>query len=245
MIKVGVLGARGRMGAEVVKAVTEAPDLELVASLDLGDSLETLKSNGAQVVVDFTTPDSVMANLEFLANNGIHAVVGTTGFDAARMATIEKLIAANPSVGILIAPNFAIGAVLMMEFATKAAKYFESAEIIELHHPNKVDAPSGTASRTAELMSKARKDAGLGAMPDATTTSLNGARGATVGDIPVHSVRLRGLIAHQEVLLGGLGETLTIRHDSLDRAGFMPGVLLGVRKIIANPGLTFGLEKFM
>ena len=245
MIKVGVLGARGRMGAEVVKAVTEAPDLELVASLDLGDSLETLKSNGAQVVVDFTTPDSVMANLEFLANNGIHAVVGTTGFDAARMATIEKLIAANPNVGILIAPNFAIGAVLMMEFATKAAKYFESAEIIELHHPNKVDAPSGTAARTAELMSKARKDAGLGAMPDATTTSLDGARGATVGDIPVHSVRLRGLIAHQEVLLGGLGETLTIRHDSLDRAGFMPGVLLGVRKIIANPGLTFGLEKFM
>ena len=245
MIKVGVLGARGRMGAEVVKAVTEAADLELVAALDLGDSLETLKSSGAQVVVDFTTPDSVMSNLDFLANNGIHAVVGTTGFEAARIATLEKLIAANPSVGILIAPNFAIGAVLMMEFATKAAKYFESAEIIELHHPNKVDAPSGTASRTAELMSKARKDAGLGAMPDATITSLDGARGAIVGDIPVHSVRLRGLIAHQEVLLGGLGETLTIRHDSLDRAGFMPGVLLGVRKIIANPGLTFGLEKFM
>jgi 4-hydroxy-tetrahydrodipicolinate reductase len=233
------------MGAEVVKAVTEAADLELVAALDLGDSLETLKSSGAQVVVDFTTPDSVMSNLDFLANNGIHAVVGTTGFEAARIATLEKLIAANPSVGILIAPNFAIGAVLMMEFATKAAKYFESAEIIELHHPNKVDAPSGTASRTAELMSKARKDAGLGAMPDATITSLDGARGAIVGDIPVHSVRLRGLIAHQEVLLGGLGETLTIRHDSLDRAGFMPGVLLGVRKIIANPGLTFGLEKFM
>jgi 4-hydroxy-tetrahydrodipicolinate reductase len=245
MIKVGVLGAKGRMGAEVIKAVTEAADLELVAALDLGDSLETLKSAGAQVVVDFTTPDSVMANLEFLAKNGIHAVVGTTGFDAARIATLEKLIAANPSVGILIAPNFAIGAVLMMEFATKAAKYFESAEIIELHHPNKVDAPSGTASRTAELMSKARKEAGLGAMPDATTTSLDGARGATVGDIPVHSVRLRGLIAHQEVLLGGLGETLTIRHDSLDRAGFMPGVLLGVRKVVVNPGLTFGLEKFM
>ena len=245
MIKVGVLGARGRMGAEVVKAVTEAADLELVAALDLGDSLETLKSSGAQVVVDFTTPDSVMANLEFLANNGIHAVVGTTGFDAERIATLEKLIASNPSVGILIAPNFAIGAVLMMEFATKAAKYFESAEIIELHHPNKVDAPSGTAARTAELMSKARKEAGLDAMPDATTTSLDGARGATVGDIPVHSVRLRGLIAHQEVLLGGLGETLTIRHDSLDRAGFMPGVLLGVRSVISKPGLTFGLEKFM
>lgn len=245
MIKVGVLGARGRMGAEVVKAVTEAADLELVAALDLGDSLDTLNSAGAQVVVDFTTPDSVMANLEFLATNGIHAVVGTTGFDSARIATLEKLIAANPSVGILIAPNFAIGAVLMMEFATKAAKYFESAEIIELHHPNKVDAPSGTAARTAELMSKARKDAGLAAMPDATATSIDGARGAKVGDIPVHSVRLRGLIAHQEVLLGGLGETLTIRHDSLDRAGFMPGVLLGVRSVISKPGLTFGLEKFM
>ncbi len=245
MIKVGVLGARGRMGAEVVKAVTDAADLELVAELDLGDSLETLKSAGAQVVVDFTTPDSVMANLEFLISNGINAVVGTTGFDADRIAKLEKLITANPKVGVLIAPNFAIGAVLMMEFATKAAKYFESAEIIELHHPNKVDAPSGTAARTAELMSKARKDAGLEAMPDATSTALDGARGATVGDIPVHSVRLRGLIAHQEVLLGGLGETLTIRHDSLDRAGFMPGVLLGVRSVISKPGLTFGLEKFM
>ena len=245
MIKVGVLGARGRMGAEVVKAVSEAADLELVAALDLGDSLDQLKSNGAQVVVDFTTPDSVMANLEFLISNGINAVVGTTGFDAARISKLEKLIAASPKVGVLIAPNFAIGAVLMMEFATKAAKYFESAEIIELHHPNKVDAPSGTASRTAELMSKARKEAGMSAMPDATSTSLDGARGASVGDIPVHSVRLRGLIAHQEVLLGGLGETLTIRHDSLDRAGFMPGVLLGVRKVISQPGLTFGLEKFM
>jgi len=245
MIKVGVLGARGRMGAEVVKAVTEAPGLDLVAALDLGDSLDQLKITGAEVVVDFTTPDSVMANLEFLISNSINAVVGTTGFDADRIAKLEKLIAANPKVGVLIAPNFAIGAVLMMEFATKAAKYFESAEIIELHHPNKVDAPSGTAARTAELMSKARKDAGLGAMPDATSTSLDGARGATVGDIPVHSVRLRGLIAHQEVLLGGLGETLSIRHDSLDRAGFMPGVLLGVRKVVANPGLTFGLEKFM
>ena len=245
MIKVGVLGARGRMGAEVVKAVSEAAELELVAALDLGDSLDQLKTSGAQVVVDFTTPDTVMANLEFLISNGINSVVGTTGFDADRISKLEKLIAANPKVGVLIAPNFAIGAVLMMEFATKAAKYFESAEIIELHHPNKVDAPSGTASRTAELMSKARKEAGMSAMPDATSTSLDGARGASVGDIPVHSVRLRGLIAHQEVLLGGLGETLTIRHDSLDRAGFMPGVLLGVRKVISQPGLTFGLEKFM
>jgi 4-hydroxy-tetrahydrodipicolinate reductase len=186
-----------------------------------------------------------MANLEFLISNGISAVVGTTGFDDSRVAKVKALSTANPKVGILIAPNFAIGAVLMMEFATKAAKYFESAEIIELHHPNKVDAPSGTASRTAELMTQARKDAGLGAMPDATNSGITAARGANVGDIPVHSIRLRGLIAHQEVLLGGLGETLTIRHDSLDRVGFMPGVLLGVRKVISNPGLTFGLEKFM
>jgi 4-hydroxy-tetrahydrodipicolinate reductase len=245
MIKVGVLGARGRMGAEVVKAVTAAADLELVASLDLGDSLDQLVESGAQVVVDFTTPDSVMANLEFLISKGINTVVGTTGFDDARVAKVKALLSANPKVGVLIAPNFAIGAVLMMEFATKAAKYFESAEIIELHHPDKVDAPSGTAARTAQLMTQARKDAGLAAMPDATNSGIAAARGGNVGDIPVHSIRLRGLVAHQEVLLGGLGETLTIRHDSLDRAGFMPGVLLGVRKVISNPGLTFGLDKFM
>ena len=244
MIKVGVLGARGRMGSEVVKAVNEASDLELVAALDLGDSLDALVSNGAQVVVDFTTPDSVMANLEFIISKNINAVIGTTGFDDARITKIKSLLASSKS-GVLIAPNFAIGAVLMMEFATKAAKYFESAEIIELHHPNKVDAPSGTAARTADLMSKARKEAGLAPMPDATTSSLDGARGATVGDIPVHSVRVRGLVAHQEVLLGGIGETLSIRHDSIDRVGFMPGVLLGVRQVITHPGLTFGLENFM
>ena len=244
MIKVAVLGSRGRMGSEVVKAVTEAKDLELVAELDLGDSLDTLVTAGAQVVVDFTTPDSVMANLEFVISRNIHAVIGTTGFDDARIAKIKSLLSTSKS-GVLIAPNFAIGAVLMMEFATKAAKYFESAEIIELHHPNKVDAPSGTAARTAELMSAARKEAGLSAGPDSTTTSLEGARGATVGQIPVHSIRLRGLVAHQEVLLGGIGETLTIRHDSIDRVGFMPGVLLGVRQVVNHPGLTFGLENFM
>ncbi len=245
MIKVGVLGARGRMGAEVVRAINEASDCELVAALDLGDSLDALLKNKAEVVVDFTTPDSVMANLEFLITHGIHGVVGTTGFDDARIAHTKKLLAANPKVGLLIAPNFAIGAVLMMEFAQKAARYFESAEIIELHHPEKVDAPSGTAARTAELMTQARKDAGLAPMPDATKSALDGARGSTVGDIPVHSIRARGLVAHQEVILGGLGETLTIRHDSLDRAGFMPGVLLGVRKVLTHPGLTHGLDKFM
>ena len=245
MINVAVLGARGRMGSEVVKAVEASDGLALVAALDMGDSLEQLKGSAAHVVVDFTTPDSVMDNLEFLINNGINVVVGTTGFDDAKLATVKGWLAHNPSVGVLIAPNFAIGAVLMLEFAEKAARYFESAEIIELHHPAKVDAPSGTAARTAELMSAARKDAGLGAMPDATTTALDGARGALVGGIPVHSVRARGLVAHQEVLFGGLGETLTIRHDSIDRAGFMPGVILGVRKIVNTPGLTHGLDKFM
>ncbi len=245
MINVAVLGARGRMGSEVVKAVEAADGLALVAALDMGDSLEQLKGSAAHVVVDFTTPDSVMSNLEFLINNGMNVVVGTTGFDDAKLATVNGWLAQNPLVGVLIAPNFAIGAVLMMEFAAKAARYFESAEIIELHHPAKIDAPSGTAARTAKLMSAARKEAGLGAMPDGTTTALDGARGALVGDIPVHSVRARGLVAHQEVLFGGLGETLTIRHDSIDRAGFMPGVILGVRKIINTPGLTLGLEKFI
>jgi 4-hydroxy-tetrahydrodipicolinate reductase len=245
MIKVGVLGANGRMGSEVVKAVSSAQGLDLVATLDVGDSLEKLVTSGAEVVVDFTTPDAVMGNLDFLVKAGINVVVGTTGFDEKRIEKIQSLLKDHPAVGVLIAPNFAIGAVLMMEFAEKAARYFESAEIIELHHPDKVDAPSGTASRTAQLMSQARKNAGLSKMPDATTTSIDGARGAIVGDIPVHSVRARGLVAHQEVIFGGLGETLTIRHDSLDRAGFMPGVILGIRKIIENPGLIHGLEKFM
>ncbi len=244
MIKVGVLGARGRMGSEVVKAVNEASDCQLVAALDQGDSLDQLVTAGAEVVVDFTTPDVVMANLEFLISHDIHAVVGTTGFSADRITTLEKQLASSKS-GVLIAPNFAIGAILMMQFAEKAAQYFESAEIIELHHPNKVDAPSGTAARTAALISDARTAAGLPAAPDATKDFIDGARGAKVGDIPVHSVRLRGLVAHQEVLFGGLGETLTIRHDSIDRAGFMPGVLLGVRKVSSHPGLTVGLDKFM
>ncbi|CAB4678515.1 unannotated protein [freshwater metagenome] len=244
-IRVGVLGARGRMGAEVVKAVTNTSDLELVAQLDLGDSLDQLVATGAQVVVDFTTPDSVMKNLEFLIQNDIHAVVGTTGFDSARIDSLSKELSKHPKVGVLIAPNFAIGAVLMMEFAEKAARYFESAEIVEMHHPAKVDAPSGTAARTAELMTQARKDSKKAPMPDATKQSLDGARGSKVGDIPIHSIRAQGLVAHQEVLLGGVGETLTIRHDSLDRAGFMPGVLLGVRSVINHPGLTHGLDKFM
>ncbi len=244
-IKVAVLGAKGRMGAQSVKAITSTKDLELVASLDLGDSLDLLISSGAQTIVDFTHPDSVMGNLEFAISHGINVVVGTTGFDQAKLTKLETLLKANPKVGALIAPNFGLGAVLMMQFAAKASKYFESVEIVELHHPNKADAPSGTAARTAELINEARSSVKKEAMPDATASGLEGARGALIGDVHVHSVRLRGLVAHQEVILGDLGETLTIRHDSIDRTGFMPGVLLGVRKVVTHPGLTFGLEHFM
>jgi len=244
-IKVAVLGAKGRMGAESVKAIKAASDLELVAELDLGDSLETLKSNGAQVIVDFTHPDAVMKNLEFSINNGINVVVGTTGFDEKRLQQVQEWLNSNPKVGAIIAPNFGLGAVLMMQFAAKAARYFESVEIVELHHPEKADAPSGTAARTAELITQERVAAKRPAMPDKTSTSLPGARGAKVGDIPIHSVRLRGLVAHQEVLLGDQGETLSIRHDSIDRTGFMPGVLMAVREVVNRPGLTFGLEHLM
>lgn len=244
-IKVAVLGAKGRMGSEACKAVSSASDLELVAQIDIGDSLDLLVSSGAQVVVDFTHPDSVMGNLDFAINHDVSVVVGTTGFDEGKLNQIKSWLSAHPTVGALIAPNFGLGAVLMMQFAAQASKYFESVEIVELHHPNKADAPSGTAARTAELITEARRSVNKEAMPDATTTSLDGARGALVGEVPVHSVRLRGLVAHQEVILGDLGETLTIRHDSIDRTGFMPGVLLGVRNVVTNPGLTFGLEHFM
>ena len=244
-IKVAVLGAKGRMGSESVRAISAANDLDLVASLDLGDSLDLLKSSGAQVVLDFTHPDSVMKNLEYAINSGINVVVGTTGFDSRRIEEVKALLAKNPKVGAIIAPNFGLGAVLMMQFAAKAATYFESVEIIELHHPEKADAPSGTAARTAELISDVRAKAKKGAMPDKTSSGLAGARGAKVGDVPIHSIRLRGLVAHQEVLLGDQGETLSIRHDSIDRSGFMPGVLLAIRSVSTRPGLTFGLENLM
>ena len=244
-IKVAVLGAKGRMGATTVGAINEAADLQLVAAIDLGDDLNALVTSGAEVVVDFTHPDSVMGNLEFAINHGVNVVVGTTGFNTEKLASIEGWLTNNPKVGALVAPNFGLGAVLMMQFAAQASKYFESVEIIELHHPNKADAPSGTASRTAELITEARASVNKEAMPDATSSGLPGARGAKVGDVPIHSVRLRGLVAHQEVILGDLGETLTIRHDSIDRTGFMPGVLLGIRKVVATPGLTFGLEHFL
>jgi 4-hydroxy-tetrahydrodipicolinate reductase len=244
-MKVAVLGAKGRMGTEAVTAISGASDLQLVAQLDLGDSLDQLVTSGAQVVVDFTHPDAVMKNLEFAITNGISVVVGTTGFDDAKLTKLKGLLAANPKVGALIAPNFALGAVLMMQFSEVAAKYFESVEIIELHHANKVDAPSGTAVRTAQMITDARKQNNKAKMPDATKDAILGARGATVGDVPIHSVRSHGYVAHQEVIFGDPGETLSIRHDSINRAGFMPGVLLGVRQVVKHPGLTVGLEKYM
>jgi 4-hydroxy-tetrahydrodipicolinate reductase len=247
-IKVGVLGARGRVGRAVCEAVRDAEDLVLVTAVDIGDDddrRDDLVTSGAQVVVDFTHPDAVMDNLDFCIDHGIHAVVGTTGFDDERLDRLRGRLDGSTSTGVLVAPNFSIGAVLMMRFAVEAAPFFESVEIVELHHPDKADAPSGTARRTASLVAAARRDAAAGPVPDATTTSLTGARGADVDGIRVHGVRLRGLVAHQEVLLGGPGETLTIRHDSLDRVSFLPGVLLGVRRISGVPGLTVGLEPFL
>ena len=244
-MKVAVLGAKGRMGTETVAAIESSGDLTLSSALDLGDSLEQLVKTGTEVIVDFTHPESVMKNLEFAISNGIHVVVGTTGFDDKKLSVLKELLAKNPKVGALIAPNFGLGAVLMMQFSQTAAKYFESVEIIELHHANKVDAPSGTAIRTAEIITDARKQSKKSAMPDASKTIIPGARGAKVGDVPIHSVRSHGYVAHQEVIFGDAGETLSIRHDSINRAGFMPGVLIGIRNVAKHPGLTVGLENYM
>ena len=241
--RVGVLGARGKVGTTMCAAVRNADDMTLSAEVDAGDSLAMFTDSDTEIVIDFTHPDVVMNSLEFLIDNGIHAVVGTTGFTDERIAKVESWLAAKPGTGVLIAPNFAIGAVLSMYFAQKAAPYFESVEVIELHHPHKADAPSGTSTRTAKLIAEARK--GLPPNPDATSTGLPGARGADVDGIPVHSVRLTGLVAHQEVLFGTEGATLTIRHDSLDRTSFVPGVLLAVREIAKRPGLTIGIEPLL
>jgi 4-hydroxy-tetrahydrodipicolinate reductase len=238
-----VLGAKGKVGATMVAAVEAAEDLTFTTGVDAGDPLNLFSESQTEVVIDFTHPDVVMDNLKFLIDNGIHAVVGTTGFTDARLNQVEGWLKDKPGIAVLIAPNFAIGAVLSMHFARQAARFFESAEVIELHHPQKADAPSGTAARTARLIAEARK--GLPPNPDATSTGIEGARGADVDGIPVHSVRLAGLIAHQEVLFGTQGETLTIRHDSLDRTSFVPGVLLAVRSVGEYPGLTVGLEPFL
>jgi 4-hydroxy-tetrahydrodipicolinate reductase len=244
MIKVGVLGARGRMGRTVCETIEAAPDTELIAQVDQGDALDALL--GSDVVVDFTHVAAVLDNLRWCVAHGLDVVVGTSGFGDERLAEVRSWLDAAPGARVLIAPNFSVGAVLMMRFAAQAARFFESAEVIELHHANKMDAPSGTALRTASMIGEARAKAGLGSPPDATKQEMTGARGTSVDDIRVHSIRLSGLVAHQEVLLGGHGETLTIRHDSLDRASFMPGVLLAVRGVATlPPGLTVGIEPLL
>ncbi len=246
MIKVGVLGSKGRMGSLVCQTVLAAEDLDLIAEVDIGDAREPLTS--CDVVVDFTNPEAVMDNLRWCLENDIHLVIGTSGFTQARLTETSELVAASEASDcrVLVVPNFSVGAVLMMKFAEQAARFFDSAEIIELHHAGKVDAPSGTAARTAAMIKAARSTAGLGPIPDSTITESPGARGATIDEVRVHSVRLAGLVAHQEVLLGGWGEILTIRHDSLDRASFMPGVLRAVRGIASLPtGLTVGLDSLL
>ena len=242
-MRVGVLGAKGKVGAAMVAGVESAEDLTFTAGVDAGDPLEALTETNTGVVIDFTHPSVVMDNLKFCIDNGIHAVVGTTGFTDERLDQVRRWVADKPDACVLIAPNFAIGAVLSMHFAAQAARFFESVEVIELHHPYKADAPSGTAVRTAKLIAEARKE--LPPNPDATSTGLDGARGADVDGVPVHSVRLAGLVAHQEVLFGTQGETLTIRHDSIDRTSFVPGVLLAVRRIREFPGLTVGIEPLL
>ena len=244
-IKVGILGAQGRVGKAIVEGVNAEDDLELVAEISRGDDLQHLVDNHAEVIVDFTQPDSVMGNLEFCIANGIHCVVGTTGFDKERLEQVEQWTRQEGAGNVLIAPNFAISAVMTMVLAKQAAKFFETAEVIEFHHPTKLDAPSGTAIHTAEAIAQARRDADLGEMPDATEKSLDGARGANVDGIPVHAVRTRGMVAHEEVIFGAQGQSLTIRQDSYDRSSFTPGVLVGVREIAQHPGLVVGLDKYL
>ncbi|KDN82968.1 4-hydroxy-tetrahydrodipicolinate reductase [Kitasatospora cheerisanensis] len=244
-LRVAVIGAKGRIGSEAVKAVEAAEGLELVAALGRDSKLTELTDARVDVAVELTHPDSVMGNLEYCLTHGIHVVTGTTGWTEERLETVRGLLAAAPGLGLLIAPNFSIGAILGMKFSQLAAKYFESVEVVELHHDRKADAPSGTATRTAQLIAAARAEAGLPPQQDPTTHSLPGARGADVDGVPVHAVRLRGLLAHQQVMFGDTGETLTIRHDSMHHSSFMPGILLGVRKIADHPGLTFGLEHFL
>jgi len=243
VLRVSVIGAAGRMGSTVCRTVEAAPDTELVGRYDMGDDLGDL--GGADVVVEFSVPGSAAANVAHCIDRGRHVVVGTTGWTPEALAAVTSQLEGKPVVVVLIAPNFAIGAILMMSFAQQAARFYESVEIVELHHPGKVDAPSGTAARTASLVAKARRDAGLGDVPDATSSDPGGARGARVDGIPVHALRLRGLVAHQEVLLGATGELLTIRHDSFDRVSFMPGVMAGVRQVADHPGLTVGLENYL
>lgn len=244
-LNVAVLGAAGRMGQQTCAAVDGAQGLVLVARVDRSGSVADAAEASADVVVDFTVPDAAMANIEAALGLGMHVVVGTSGFDAERLSQVEALVERSPGLGVIVAPNFAVGAVLLMKFAREAAAHFASVEIVETHHPDKVDAPSGTAVHTAQVIAEARRSAGMAGAPDATSRALDGARGASVDGVPVHSLRLKGAVAHEEVTFGNAGELLTLRHDSLDRAGFMPGVLMAIRQVVHRPGLTVGLEPLL
>lgn len=245
MTRVAVFGALGRMGSTSVAALNRAEGLEVVAKIDVDDSAQSAVDANAEVALIFSTPDAAIEQLKFCIDAGIHAVVGTSGFDEGRQAEVKQWLSARPELGVLIVPNFSIGAVLLMSFAAKAAPYFESAEILEMHHPDKIDAPSGTAVRTAEIMSASRAAADSAPIPDATTSDPLGARGATVAGIPVHAIRARGFVASQEVLLGNAGEIMSLRHDSTDRESFMPGVVASVRAVGQLPGLTVGLDSVL
>ena len=242
-IRVAVLGASGRMGSAAVKAVSDAEDMQLIAQIGRGDSLDAARE--ADVIIDLTVPDATLGNVLWAVEHGIHAVVGTTGWTDDSRAQVRAALQEHPEVGVLIAPNFAIGAVLTMRFAEIAARYYESAEIIEMHHPDKLDAPSGTARHTAAAIARGRRAGGLGEVPDATQSDELGARGAVVDGVHVHAVRQRGLVAHEVVQFGGVGEQLQLRHDSFDRVSFMPGVLLGVREVASHPGLSVGLDTYL
>lgn len=244
-LRVGVLGAHGRMGSQATQAINDADDMELSAALGSSDDLDEFDKAGTDVVVELTVPTATAGNVTSLVSRGLHVVVGTSGWDDDAQAKLRDVLADDPGVGVLIAPNFSISAVLAMNFAARAAKYFESAEVIELHQPTKVDAPSGTAVHTASAIAAARRDAGLGDMPDATKHERAGARGTEVDGVRVHSVRMRGLVAHEEIVFGDAGQQLKITTDSFDRGSFMPGVLHGVRHVGDAPGLTVGLENYL
>ncbi|MBN1421872.1 MAG: 4-hydroxy-tetrahydrodipicolinate reductase [Planctomycetes bacterium] len=242
MIRVLVNGAKGRMGREVVRAVRNESDLSVVSETDLGDDLAAaLRASGAEVAVDFTRPADCVANAETILRAGVRPVIGTTGFDRSDVERLRRVAEAN-GVGGLIAPNFAIGAVLLMRFAAEASRHFPTVEIIELHHDRKLDAPSGTAMLTAERIAAERTG---GEPPEAGEEKIPGVRGGVADGIRVHSVRLQGLVAHQEVILGGLGQTLTIRHDSISRESFMPGVILAIRRVPELKTLVFGLDEIL
>lgn len=237
--KVSVVGAKGRMGETTVEAIGKDSELSLHCAIDQGDGLDQL--SGSDVLVDFTTPEAVMQTLEFAIKNNIHAVVGTTGWNDEKLNRIKELLKTSKS-SIRIVSNFSIGAILMMRFAEEAAKYYESAEIVEIHHPSKKDAPSGTSQSTAKIIATARAKHNLPPQPDSTSTEIAGARGANVSDIKIHALRVEGAIAHQETIFGSKGELLTIRHDSFDRESFMPGVILAVKNVAKTPGLTLGIN---